>query len=357
MIRLVALAFLMMTDSATGQTLTPQIGGGIGSGFDGGISFGVPSWVKPGAASDMSFATAQYYNCTPATCLTITRASSKTDLLPASVSGATYNTFGNNTLAITPGTGLLIEESRTNQLLNSTAPATQTTGSLATGTYTLWVNGSGSATMSLGTGIGCGTATATNGTPVNFTIATAGTCIVTVIGSLNAFQLELGAFGTSFIVTAAASATRAADLIQFAGTLNTQVGAAQGSWYDKTTSLKNTTNGAIWSRRVSVDDVVLASATTSSVRAASNVRETATVGSGSYSTGVVNTVNTWSASGTALVANGGTVASSGFTYGTFFSNSTGLGSDQSNYQDGYTQRYTMYTTTLSNAAAQALSSN
>ena len=324
-----------------------------------GYIVNLPPPVVPSTCSgcdiDLGFATNQYFGCTPATCLTITRASSKTDLLPSAGAGATYNTFSNNVFAITPGVGLLIEEARTNQLLNSTAPVTQTTGALAATAQTLWVNGSGSATLSNGTATGCA-GTATNGTPITFT-PTAGTCTVTVTGSLNAFQLEAGAFGTSLIVTAGATATRAADLVQFAGTLNTLVGAAQGSWYSKTLNVKNTTNGVLWSRRVNVDDVILASATTSSVRAASGVRETATIGSGSYSTGVVNTVNTWNASGTALVANNGTVASSGFTYGTFFSNATGLGSDQSNYQDGYTQRFMGFSTALSNAAAQTLSAN
>jgi hypothetical protein len=178
----------------------------------------VPIWVKSGATVDMSFSTGQYYGCSLASCLSITRGSSKTNLLPSSASGFIYSTFGNNVLAITPGSGLLVEEGRTNQLLNSAAPATQTTGSLGTGTYTLWVNGSGSATMSLGTGVGCGTGTATNGTPVNFTITVAGTCIVTVIGSLNFEQLELGTFGTSGIVTTGAAATRAADIIKLTST-------------------------------------------------------------------------------------------------------------------------------------------
>jgi hypothetical protein len=115
----------------------------------------------------MDFANQQYYGCSPTGCLSISRASSGTNLLPSSASGFSYSTLGTNVLRITPTLGLLIEEPRTNQLLNSTAPATLTTGSLANGTYTLWVNGSGSATMSAGTATGCGTGTATNGIAVN----------------------------------------------------------------------------------------------------------------------------------------------------------------------------------------------
>ncbi len=147
--------------------------------------------------------------------LTVSRTTTNgtaTNLLPTSASGSPYLTFGNNVLRHDTK-GCLVEEARVNQLLNSTAPATQTTASLGTGTYTLWVNGSGTATMSAGTGTGCGTGAATQGNPVNFTISVAGTCTVTVSGSLNAFQLELGSFGTSLIVTGGSTGSRASDLI------------------------------------------------------------------------------------------------------------------------------------------------
>lgn len=138
--------------------------------------------------------------------ITCSRASSKTNLLPTSASGFAYSTFLSNVLA-----GSNIEEARTNVLLNSTAPVTQTTASLSTGTYTLWVNGSGSATSSAGTATITGAGAATNGTPNVFSVTVAGTVVITVSGSLNAFQCELGAFGTSLIVTTGVTATRAAD--------------------------------------------------------------------------------------------------------------------------------------------------
>src|ERR1700677_1609920 len=104
-----------------------------------------PGWAYGGASVDCDFANSRYYNCPLLETILLTRASTGTDLLPASNSGASYNTFPSGVLRITPQVGLLIEESRTNQLLNSTAPVTQTTGLLPNGTYTLWVNGSGSA--------------------------------------------------------------------------------------------------------------------------------------------------------------------------------------------------------------------
>lgn len=189
----------------------------------------VPSWVLSGATVDLDFANGRYFGGTLASLLSITRASNATDLLPSSASGYAYNTFSSNILAISPNVGLLIFEARTNLLLNSNAPVTQTTASLGTGTYTLWGNGAGSSLASGGTATITGAAPATNGSPNTFTVTVAGTVTVTVTGSLNAFQLEAGAFGTSFIVTAGATATRAADSIQAAGTLATTLLGAQGT--------------------------------------------------------------------------------------------------------------------------------
>lgn len=172
----------------------------------------------PGTVADLNFSRGQYLS--PKGPLSTTRASIGTNLLPTSPNGASYTTFPNNVARITPGLGDLVEESRTDFLLNATAPATQTTGSLANGTYTLWVNGSGSATMSTpgsGAATGCGTAAATQGTSASFTLTgTAGGCTVTVAGSLNEFQLEknpgTASCPTSFIPTAGATVTRAADV-------------------------------------------------------------------------------------------------------------------------------------------------
>lgn len=176
-----------------------------------------PAWVLAGADLDFDFARGLYYRRgigvrSGIAMVSVSRASSGTDLLPTSASGFGYTTFG-SAVARRTNLGLLVEEARTNNLLNSAVPATQTTASLATGTYTLWVNGSGSATSSAGTAVGSGFGAATQGTPNVITLTGAGTVVVTVAGSLNAFQLELGAFGTSLIVTAGATATRAADVV------------------------------------------------------------------------------------------------------------------------------------------------
>lgn len=174
-------------------------------------------WVLPGATTDCYWSKSLFFgNCA----LTVSRTTTNgtaTNLLPTSALGAAIQAFANNVPRITFGSGVLIEESRTNFLLNSVLPATQITGSLATGTYTLWVNGTGTATMSLGTGVGCGLGAATQGNPVSFTLTVAGTCIVTVTGLLNAFQLELNPGSVSaplsLIVTTAAVGVRGADVV------------------------------------------------------------------------------------------------------------------------------------------------
>lgn len=190
------------------------------------IGLGVPFGVIPGAIFDTNFATGTYYsntgNTTAAAILTCTRAqtTNSTNLLPNAVAGASFDQFAANVLRIgvSGPKGLLYEQLGTptvNNLLNSTAPVTQTTASLGTGTYTLWVNGTGSATSSAGTATGAGFGAAINGTSNTFTVSVAGTVVVTVAGSLNAFQLESGGIGTSLIITAGTTVTRNNDVITY----------------------------------------------------------------------------------------------------------------------------------------------
>lgn len=167
----------------------------------------------PGASFDLNFAGGTYYPLPVDSAIGVVRASAETTLLPSSASGATIQSFGSGVLAIAPGFGLQAFQAATNNLLNSTAPVTQTTASLGTGTYTLWVNGSGSATPSGGTATITGAAAASNGSPNTFTVTVAGTVTITKSGALNAFQLESGSLGTPLIVTAGATASRALDTI------------------------------------------------------------------------------------------------------------------------------------------------
>jgi hypothetical protein len=139
------------------------------------------------------------------------RGTTATDGLYTDAAGSSYNSYLVDQVRLISGKGVLLEMSKTNRLLNSATPATQTTGSLATGSYILWVVGTGNAAVAAATATGTGFGTATGGSPVRFTITGAGTVTVTVTGSLNRFQLEEGSFATSFIPTAGVIATRGVD--------------------------------------------------------------------------------------------------------------------------------------------------
>lgn len=104
--------------------------------------------------------------------------------------------------------GLLVEEARSNFLLNSFAPANQTV-TLAAGTYTLSVGAGGSASIS-----GASSATATTASSDTFTLSSLGNVDLTVSGSPLWVQIEDGAFSTSPIATGATSVTRSYDRVQ-----------------------------------------------------------------------------------------------------------------------------------------------
>ncbi len=117
--------------------------------------------------------------------------------------------------------GLLIEEARTNLLLNSLADgtnlSTQSVTTTAT-TYTLSFFGTGTVTLT-------GTSTAGpltgTGTTVKSSLTftpTAGSLTLTVSGTVKWANLEAGSFATSHIETDGTSRTRAADVCSMTGT-------------------------------------------------------------------------------------------------------------------------------------------
>ncbi len=127
--------------------------------------------------------------------------------------------------------GLLIEESRTNLLLNSATLSTQSVTTAATA-YTLSFYGTGTVTLS-----GTSTAGPLVGTNAKQRVSltftpTAGTLTLTVSGSVTYANLEAGAFATSWISTAGASRTRAADVAVVTGT-------AFSDWFNATAGTFN----------------------------------------------------------------------------------------------------------------------
>ena len=120
--------------------------------------------------------------------------------------------------------GLLIEETRTNSLLNSAAPVTQNV-TVTAASWTLSFYGTGSVAMS---GAYVGTVNGAGAYParryMTFT-PTAGTLTLTPTGNVEKFQLELGKDATSYIPTTSVPVARAQDVAQMTG-------VNFSSWFD-----------------------------------------------------------------------------------------------------------------------------
>jgi len=109
---------------------------------------------------------------------------------------------------ITPD-GIAIWPAATEYLGVTATPATQTTASLGTGTYTLWCEGTGSCIASAGTATISGEAAASEDTPNTFSVTGAGTVTVTVTGSLTTFNLTNTAYQHPYIANTGAAGTSA----------------------------------------------------------------------------------------------------------------------------------------------------
>jgi hypothetical protein len=126
--------------------------------------------------------------------------------------------------------GLLIEESRSNLLLNSLINGTNLSTQLVTTAAvanTLSFYGTGQIVL---TGTSSATVVGTGAYPTRTTLTftpTAGVLTLTVTGTVQYAQLEAGAFATSFIPTAASTVTRSADIA-------TMTSTNFSSWYNAT---------------------------------------------------------------------------------------------------------------------------
>jgi hypothetical protein len=157
------------------------------------LGFLVPGTLPPGVAFTRA-TTGTYFDATGT-------------LQTAAINAPRWD-YNPNTLALN---GILIEEARTNVLLNSATLGTQSV-TVTAQAYVLSFTGTGTITKSgAATGALVGTG-ASQRVWQTFT-PTAGSLTLTVTGTVSNAQLEAGGlFPTSYIPTTAASATRAADV-------------------------------------------------------------------------------------------------------------------------------------------------
>jgi hypothetical protein len=145
--------------------------------------------------------------------------------------------------------GLLIEEQRSNLLLNSSIAGTNLATQNVTVTavaHTLSFYGTGTVTLS---GTATATVVGTGAYPARTTLTftpTAGTLTVTVSGTVQYAQLEIGAFVTSYIPTVASQVTRTADVATIQGSnFYSWYNQNEGSTVVNVASFSNTINRGI----------------------------------------------------------------------------------------------------------------
>ena len=164
--------------------------------------------------------------------ITFTRASTGTYFDSAGVlrSAATNAPRWDHDPATLQLRGMLLEEARTNLLLNSATLSTQSVTVTAVA-HTLSFYGTGTITKSgVATGALVGTG-ATQRVSQTFT-PTAGSLTLTVTGTVSNAQIEAGSFATSYIPTTSAAVTRAVDSCTVpTANMAWMTGTPGGTWY------------------------------------------------------------------------------------------------------------------------------
>ena len=263
--------------------------------------------------------------------------------------------------------GLLIEETRTNILLNSlingTILSTQIVTTSATA-YTLSFYGTGSIVL---TGTHSATVAGTGVYPSRKTYTftpTAGALTCTVTGSVQYAQLETGSFATSFIPTSVASVTRNADVATMTGTnFSSWYNQAQGTFVATFDKYVTNTVGALWwvdngSTANTIDMVahsigklvfegITASVYGGNITSGTLVANTKMTGVSAYSS---TTTEKASLSGVAATSGSLTLPSSGITRAVLGAQGNAL-----NYLNGHLYKMSYYPQALTAAEIQAFS--
>jgi len=292
--------------------------------------------------------------------ITFTRASTGTYFNSAGVlTSAAINEprFDYNPTTLAP-LGLLIEEQRTNLVLNSATLITQSV--TVTGVaHTLSFYGTGTVVIS---GTGTGTLVGSGAFPTRSTLTftpTVGVVILTVTGTVTQAQLEAGAFATSYIPTTTAAATRAADDASIT-TLTPWVNATEGTLYSESLlTRQNATSGTnvfyIYSTSSSVIKLYYRGAgTTGATVVDATVTQADLTPTGALTANTVAKLSlAYKANDFASSGNGGTVVTD--ASGTV---PTGLSQvllgSPSAYLNGYIRTITYYPRRLSNAELQSI---
>lgn len=205
--------------------------------------------------------------------------------------------------------GLLIEESRTNSLLNTDLLSTQIV-TVTAAVRTLSFYGTGSVTLSgAHTAVVSGAGAYPTRTTYSFT-PTAGALTLTVAGTVQFAQLEAGAFATSYIPTTITALTRNADVATMTGTnFSSWFNASEGTFAAKGTRFATglVTNILGVSDGTSSNRLRFYQETNNRITFNSSVVGTVTTGNGAAAYGVAGA---YSSNGIAVACNGGSVASS-----------------------------------------------